>query len=677
MIVKTAEGRLHAAKHPTTHEDVWLGAQEALAAIARSLGTDLVGLLGRTTAFIWGTTAATNAILEEKTARTALFVTQGFPDTLVWREGGKQEPFDFREDYPRPYVPRRLTFEIPERINADGEIVLPIDLDSVRDIIGRIDRLGVQAVAICLLWSIVNPIHEIAVARELKSLLPSVAYSMSHVVNPIIREYRRASSTAIDASLKPLMESHFLAMEVGLRASGFEGELLTLTCLGGAMHVPEIVARPILSVNSGPSTAPVAATAEAAEAVKARSLIVCDMGGTSFDVSLVEDGEIRHSRDSWIGRPFVGHLIGLDAVTLKTIGAGGGSIACVDSGGLLRVGPESAGSFPGPACYRRGGANATFTDAALCLGYIASDRFLGGKMSLDFEVAESVIAQDVAQPLALTVLDAAHAIVAVTAENMVNAIADITINAGVDPRECAIVAGGGAAGLTICVIAAELGCSSVLVPPAAATMSAAGAQAADIVSRFGISHFARAEAFPYAGVNSVLADLDRQMDVFLAGLAASEPIATLKTFSAEARYANQIWELEVTLESPRIEPCDLPQIVEEFHRLHERHFGASDREQLPEFVRWNGRAAAILAKPETTAVAGFRAEPREPREAAAFFPGKGLQPILRYEGQSVGVAQEIRGPALIDEPLTTIVVPPDWSAVSTIRGGYQLNRIAE
>src|SRR5262245_13883274 len=413
VVVVDEEGDLSLSKAPTTPERIFSGISEALAQGAAERGLTLSELLAESELFTYGTTAATNAIITGRTARTAFLTTEGFGDTLVLREGGKLHPFDFRTPYPRPYVPRRLTFEVRERITSEGEILVPIDRGELRKTLTALAEKEPEAVAVSLLWSIVNPAHEEAVAEALEEALPGIPYTLSHRLNPIIREYRRASSAAIDASLKPLMQWHLREMEADLAAAGFTGELVVVTSFGGVLGLEDVAGRPIYSVNSGPATAPVAGKVYAGDS---RNAIVCDMGGTSFDVSVIRDGYIKFTRETWLGGAFTGHMTGLSSVDVKSIGAGGGSIAWIDSGGLLRVGPQSAGAVPGPAAYGLGGTEPTVTDAAVVLGFIDPDYFLGGRIKLDTEQARAAVQTTIAEPLGLEVEQAAHAILAVANE---------------------------------------------------------------------------------------------------------------------------------------------------------------------------------------------------------------------------------------------------------------------
>src|SRR5437870_2695302 len=410
VVVADQHGDLFLGKALTTPERLYDGLEDAVTDSATEIGLDVRALLQSSDLFVYSTTQATNAILEGRTARTALLVTEGFPDILVRREGGRLDPFNFAKENPEPYVPRHLTFEIPERVDSEGLVYTPLDEGRVQQVLGTLRELEVEAIAVSFLWAIVNPVHELAVGKLIEQHLPGIAFTLSHLINPIIREYRRTSSTAIDASLKPLMQHHLRDIEGGLAKSGFGGELVAATSFGGVMHMDDLMRRPIYAVKSGPSLAPIAGKTYAESEAGPGQVIVCDTGGTSFDVSLVRDGRVVFTRETWLGEQFTGHLTGMSSVDARSIGAGGGSIAWIDSGGLLRVGPRSAGAEPGPACYGRGGAEPTVTDANLVLGRLDPDYFLGGAMPLDRDAARHAIAR-LAEPLGIDAVEAAAGIV--------------------------------------------------------------------------------------------------------------------------------------------------------------------------------------------------------------------------------------------------------------------------
>ena len=664
-------GDLWLAKAPTTPDRIFDGVSQALAFGAGERGLSLDELLGEASVFIYGTTAATNAIITGRTARTAFLTTEGFPDTLVLREGGKLNPFDFRQPYPRPYIPKRLTFEIRERIGSEADVVVALDEAQARRVLAGLRELAVEAVAVSLLWSIVNPRHELRLGELLDEELPGIPYTLSHRLNPIIREYRRASSAAIDASLRPLMQRHLNELAADLHAAGFGGELLVVTSFGGVLTLDDVVSRPIYSVNSGPSMAPVAGKLYAGR----QDAIVCDAGGTSFEVSLIRDGYIKFTRETWLGGLWTGHMTGISSVDVKSIGAGGGSIAWIDSGGLLRVGPDSAGAVPGPACYGRGGDQPTVTDAAVVLGYIDPDYFLGGRIRLHADRAREAIRAGVADALGLDVERAAAAILSVVNEHMVTAIRDITINEGVDPRDSIIVAGGGAGGMTIARIAEELGCSRVLVPRTAAALSACGGQFSDVVTEFSVSRRVDTSRFDYEGVNEALALLEQQMDEFFARLAAA-PGQQRKEFFVEARYPYQVWELDVPLRASRLPgEADVAALVEDFHAVHERVFAVKEPGQYVECIYWKGRATVSLPKPAVPRFpVGSPGQPLPHAVRRAAFGSEGAVETPVHLGAALTVGQRLAGPAIVEEPTTTVVVPPGWSLEVTDTADYQLTR---
>lgn len=678
VVLWAGSGDLEIAKSPTVRGRAYAGLAPALAEIGARLGLSAKELLGQTGAFLYGTTRSTNAIVEGKTARTAFFTTAGFPDILLLREGGKPARFkQFR--YGDPFVPRHLTWEIDERMDADGAVHRPLDETSVLKAIDGARAAGCEAVGVCLLWSILNPAHELRVGELITRHWPEAAFTLSHLLNPIVREYRRASSTVIDASLKPLMQEHITALASDLRDAGFEGNLLVATSIGGAWPPAEVAARPIYSVGSGPSMSPIAGISYARQEFELpdeeMDLIVCDTGGTTFDVSVVSNGQVHLSPETWLGGRWIGHITGVKSVDVKSIGAGGGSIVRVDEGGLLRVGPESAGASPGPACYGLGGDRATITDAALVLGYIDPDYFLGGSLELDAAAALDAIRRDVAAPLGVSAEEAAWAAVVVASANIVGAMKEITIAQGLDPRELRMVAGGGAAGLTAALIAADLGCEQILVPKNAAAFSACGCLFSDLVMEFLASAHAETRDLPVGTVNQLLRKLAGEAEEFLHGLEQAGLRTSRIEPSVEARYPRQVWEISVPLPGIPLCESDVAKLEATFHSEHERLFAVSEPGQYLECISWKVRATGVM---ETPTLVGH--EPVAAGEAVreydlrdAFFGGHGAVAAKRFRGPSLPPGASIEGPAVILEPTTTIVVYPGTTASVTKYGNYVLD----
>jgi N-methylhydantoinase A len=679
VVVCDEEGLLHLAKAPTDVERAFESIGEALGELAPELGVTVSELLRRTDVFTYGTTRATNAIVEGRTARTAFFTTEGFPDILLLREGGKLDPFR-QIPYPPPYVPRYLTFEICERIDSEGDVFIPLDEQTVLQAIDEARALRAEAVAVCLIWSTVNPAHELRIGALLEERWPGMSYTLSHRLNPVLREYRRASSTAIDASLKPLMQEYLATLESDLRAAGLRGNVFVATSFGGAWRPEEMVERPIYSVGSGPSMAPVAAVTYAAAELpeEAGELVVCDTGGTTFDVGLVSSGEITSTAETWIGGRWVGHITGIRAVDVKSIGAGGGSIVWLDPGGLLRVGPRSAGADPGPACYGHGGTEPTVTDAAVCLGWIDPRFFLGGRLTLDAEAARDAVERAVALPLAMSVQEAAYASLAIATENIVGAIREITIAQGIDPREMTLVAGGGASGLNIVPIARELGCRRVLLPSTASALSACGALYSDIISEFSRSRYAETRTLDRVAVNDALAEVEASADEFLARLGHLPLTETKKEFMVEARYRAQVWELDVPVPARLAGDDDVRALEEAFHATHERIFAVREPGQYLECLLWKVRATAVPEKPPLRPRRLPHGAALEPEDFVdAYFPETGLHEVPRYDGGALPPGSRVNGPAIIREPTTTVVVYPGSAATVTQLGNYMLEVTGE
>lgn len=673
-VVADASGILALGKALTDPLRNFTGVQAAIADAGQQLGLSLRELLAQTELFIYGTTRATNAIVTGRTARTAMLLTEGFPDILVYRQGGKLHPHQLNVDYPEPYIPRALTFEIPERIDAEGGVVKALDEARVRAVLQSLQAEQVEAVAVCLLWSIANPAHERRVGELVAELLPGVPCTLSHELNPVLREYPRASSTAIDASLKPLMQEQLRLLRENLAESGFAGDVLVSASVGGVMHVEDMIQRPIYLVKSGPAMAPIAGLTYAALEAAGGNVVVVDTGGTTFDVSLVRDGQVSHSRETWLGEIYTGHLLGMGSVDIRSIGAGGGSIAWLDAGGLLRVGPQSAGARPGPACYGAGGQEPTVTDAAVVLGYLNPAHFLGGKMPLDAAAARAVIAPLAAQ-IGKPLEDTALAILTVANENMIKAIQEITVKEGFNPAESVLVAGGGAAGLNILPIARSLGMQQVLIPRTAGALSACGAHFSDVVREFSASRFASSRDFDYAGVAASLDELKSQLDAFARLLAARGLTQSTRQFAVEARYAGQIWELEVPLRGETLAtPAELAALMGDFHTEHERVFAVRDPDNPIECIHWRARLTALLPRGAHATDDRARAAALVPRGTRRSWFGDlraSAVDAAIYYGEDLIAGDTITGPAIIEEPTTTLVIYPGAAVEVTHHGHYR------
>jgi N-methylhydantoinase A len=668
LVLEGDDKRFRLYKTPTVPHDPVAGVLDVLEIAALDFRLSSSALLAGGELFIHGTTWATNAVLTGGTARTAFLTTEGHPDILLFREGGRTEPFDNTVPFPEPYVPRSLTFEVPERITSDGRIVKPLDESQLTEVVRRLRGKRVESVAVCLIWSIVNPVHELRVGEILAEALPNVPFTLSHQLNPALREYRRASSTCIDASLKPVMNAYLHSLESRLRRAGFHGRLLTVTSQGCVVDVADLAKAPIHAIKSGPSLAPVAGRHYAKAAAGFDTAIVADSGGTSYDVSLVRHGRIPYARDTWLGQPLRGHITGFPSIDVRSIGSGGGSIAWVDSGGMLHVGPTSAGSVPGPACYRRGGSQPTVTDAALVLGYLDPDYFLGGTIKLDLEAATAAVDRLVGRSLGLEVQGAALAILDLVSEQMAHAIEDVTINQGIDPASAVLIGGGGAAGLNAVAIARRLACPVVIIPPMGAALSATGAVMADLSTEYGATCFTTSDRFNFEAVNSTLATLEDLCRRFAEGPGLGLLQQQIE-FSVEARYPHQVWEVTVPLRGNSFAgPDDLQQLVEDLHATHKDLFAVSDPHSPVEFVSWRARIECRLPREDASRLVAAGSGRSRSTFRSAYFRGAGTvdTPIRDLDAMTPG--EMLAGPAVIESHFTTVVIDPGAVVERTVDG---------
>lgn len=675
VVIVDAAGTIHIGKALTTYQRAFEGIEQAIAQVARTLGLTPRELLADTSHFAYGTTRSTNAIVEGKTARTAFFTTKGFPDTLLLREGGRLGGAFSPREFTPPYVPRYLTFEIDERIDSDGSVFAELSEESVLEAIAQCRRHGVEAVGVSLLWSTVNPVHELRVGELLAEHLPEVPRTLGHQLNPIVREYRRASSTVIDASLKPLMQAFLGELEADLTAAGFTGSLLISTSFGGSWPTARMTERPIYSVGSGPSMAPIAALNAGRTTLgdPSPNVLVADTGGTTFDVGLISDGTIHYSADTWLGAKWTGHITGTKSVDVRSIGSGGGSIISVDPAGLVKVGPESAGADPGPAAYGRGGTRPTVTDAALVLGYFDPAGFIGGELRLDVEAARSAL-QPIADRIGASVEQAARGALIIATQNVVSAVREMTVSQGIDPRDLALVAGGGASGVNVIQIARELSIRSVVLPRTAGALSAAGALNADLISDFTVSAFSSSRDFDVEGVAAALRNLDAQAEEFIAEVAGLNPAAIRRTYSVDARYPGQVWELETPVPEGGIRSGeDVEALRQEFHRQHQRVFQVHDPAQQIEMLVWKLRVTAEIEKPVSPAPAPAAGSPEPVRRRDVLFASADSPDTPVYAGELLAPGAVVSGPAIILEPTTTLVVDPGATVTVAANGDYVID----
>ena len=639
-------------KAPSTPPAFERGFMDALALAARAFDSDLKDFLSQTQRIVHGTTVATNALVEGRTGTVGLICSAGHPDVLTLREAPRKRAFDWRLDYPRPFVPRSRTFEVRGRIDARGNEIAPLVEEDVHAALKHFKRCPVDAIAVGLLWSVVEPAHERRVGDIVAELWPEVPVTLSHALNPMPREYRRTIATAIDASLHAVVPAYLGRLEGAVREAGFGGTLLVANGQGGMMTVGDIAARPIHAVMSGPTLAPIAALALSDEP----DIVVIDMGGTTFDVSAIRARALIRTTEA----PIVDDLLGLPKIDVRSVGAGGGSIAWVDSGGLLRVGPVSAGADPGPAAYGRGGVRPTVTDANLVLGLLDPDYFLGGRLPLDAQAAHRAVGT-VADALGLAEAEAAYAIHVTSNENMIAAIEDITVNEGIDPRESFLVAGGGATACHIGEMAQALGIERFMVPGVAAGLSAFGGLVTDIRGEEAATLHTSNRNFALDAINRTLAALYERARRFLERAGVPEAERRYE-YAFQARYKYQSWEIEAPFEPAdgALGTDDVPALSDAFHAMHERIHTIREDDGEVEFTTWTVRA--IGTGSGTTTAAGQAAvhpSGRLPeRGTRSVFLGeeRAFRALPVYDGNVPPAGAEVAGPALIDSDTTTILL---------------------
>ena len=659
LVAVDGTGRLHHAKAPSTPQDQSLGVLDGLSRLAEAMGLDRATLLARTERIVHGTTVATNALLERKGARVGLLTTEGHRDVLEMREGLKDDRYDLRQPPPEPLVPRRLRLGVRERIRADGRVEVPLDPASLEAAIARLREEKVESVAVCYLHAWRDPRHERATRAALERLLPGIPVSLSSEVLPQIKEFERLSTTVVNAYVQPALARYLGRLEERLRAAGYGGPVLVMTSHGGVATIEEIVRLAAGAVLSGPAGG-IAAAQQAARMLALPDLVPFDMGGTSTDIALVRGGRASIAAD----RRLAGQRIALSSLDIVSIGAGGGSIARVDEGGILQVGPESAGADPGPACYGRGGVQATVTDADLLLGYLDAERFAGGRMRLDRDAAERAVGR-IARALHADLATAAAGIQRVIDTKMAEGVRLVSVRRGVDPRGFALLAFGGAAGLHVSAVARQLGMSRIVVPRLASVLSAYGMLASDLRVELARSHVAEAHALDASELRTLFAELEREGRARLSAAGFDGPVRVHRV--ADMRYGEQIFEVAVDLDPlPWEAPDLLERIAAAFHRRHEELYTYA----LPD-------RAPVLVNVRVALVGELAAPPEEPaRPAGAPVPPRGRRSIFLdswreapvFDLETLAPGQTIDGPALVEAATTTVLLRPGDRARVTAEG---------
>jgi len=664
IVALDGEGRLALAKVPSTPKDLLDGIGAAVGKVLALAGAPP----GDVERFIHGTTVATNAVLEQKGAVTAVLTTEGFEDVLEMGRQKRSRMYDLEMDPETPsfLAPGRRRVGIRERLDARGAVLVPLDEGQVRAAVQTLRAQGVQAIAVCYLFSFVNPAHERRTRELCAEIAPEISVSLSSEVDPTFREYERLCVTAFDAYLGPVVKRYLAGLADTLRGLGIRAVPLIMRSRGGIVSAALAARQPVTLFLSGPAGGVIGAGC-AAERSGVRDFVSLDMGGTSNDVAVVRSGAPLLASEGSIGP----YPVRTPMVDVNTIGAGGGSIAWIDAAGGLRVGPRSAGAEPGPACYGRGGDAATVTDASVVLGYLNPERFAGGALTLDVGAAERAVGA-IGRRLGVDTITAAAGIHRVINARMADQIRLVTIKRGYDPRQFSLVVLGGAGPVHGAALAAEMGMAEVLVPEAPGVLAAFGLLAAAIEHHHARTLQARTDVADLSAVNRCLAELDTagRARMHEEGVAAADVHVA---YTADMRYVGQAYELEVPIAAP-VAAERVPDIVAALHAVHERVYGYARTQQTVEFVNFRAVHTYRLPRPvvRPSAQAHGRLDDARVGERRAYFDGFVSAAI--YERARLPLGARLAGPAIVEQMDTTTVIPPGVTAVVDDAGNLRLRR---
>ncbi|WMS42226.1 hydantoinase/oxoprolinase family protein [Acuticoccus sp. MNP-M23] len=647
QILNEATGSIASYKTPTTPDDPSVGLVTGIFGAAERFGFTPADIR----LLVHGTTIATNAVLQRRLARGVLLTTAGFEDVLEIGRHGRRDIYGLKPHAEPPLIPRDRRLGLPERMRADGTAETALTEDAIAAIMPQLDALGAEAVAVCLLHAYVNPAHEEAVAAMIAARRPDLPVSISSAISPEIREYERCSTTVLNALLMPIVGGYMDRLSARLKEADIGARLLLVQSNGGVCTAELAKTQPARLLLSGPSGGALA-TLRTARAIGRDNVIGVDMGGTSYDVCVVADDRLTSITQGEIDSL----PVRLPMVEIRTIGSGGGSIARVDEAGRLRVGPQSAGSQPGPVAYGRGGTLPTVTDANVVMKRLDPEFFLGGAMALDASGAADAIHREVAAPLSLGTEDAAEGLLTVTEANLAAAARLSLFEKGLDPRDFTLLSFGGAGGLHAARVAEALGIDEIVFPADASTFSAFGILYSDITHDLARSRVMMADEAALPFLTETLADLAAQADSLLDedGVPAEDRRSAV---SVDMRYRGQAFELVVPWDDPAGDGAALERLLASFHELHKQRFSYSDAAAPVELVAVRLSAIGVLKAPPASADAA-PATAGDTRSRSVFTGGAWRDVAIHRREH---VAGAVEGPALIEEEYTTSFIGEGWS----------------
>ncbi len=672
VIANKKTGEVKLFKALSTPSDPTKAIENGLKLIADDLGLPASAIVAGCDLCINGTTVGLNALITHRGGKTGLICTAGHEDSIEIRNGHKEDGFRYDPEYPAAtmLVPRYLRKGVKERVLSDGSVRTAMDEADVRAACELFKKEGVETVAISFVWSVLNPAHERRAAEIVREMLPKAILTVGSELYPQVREYTRTSTAVVNAYLAPVMRRYVAAVDAYFRSLGAKQPVRYFQSNGGLAIGQAMTDRSVYAINSGPASAPQAGLYVSAP-FKKKNVITVDMGGTSFDITLTKDGQTNLNKNI----DFLRYRIGVPMIQVETLGAGGGSIGWIDSLGIIQVGPQSAGSEPGPACYGQGGKEPTTSDANLVLGYLNPDGLLGGKLPLDLGMARDAV-KKVAEPLGISVERAAYGMYTIVNNNMVNGIRRVSVERGYDPRDFVLVGAGGATAAHICALAREMGIDTIILPKLASGLCAFGQIISDVKYNYMATAPLRLDNDKaYARIDSLYGEIEKQGIAHLEKDGFGKKQIDVKR-SLDMRYVGQVHECTVDIGTFPINAKSIDKVKDAFHRRHEELYTYSERHNAVEVVNIESTIYGRIEKPKAPKLksGGTAARALKGHRKAIFeASGKATRTPI-YDGGKLGAGATVAGPAIIEEVTTTIVIEPGWSAKLDAGGSYVITR---
>ena len=673
FVLADRSGQVRLFKALSTPQDPTLAIKTGLAIIAEELGVPADQIIPNCDLCINGTTVGLNALIQHKGAKTGLICTAGHEDSLEIRLGHKEDGYRYDPEYPPAtmLVPRYLRRGISERVLSTGEVRVPLNEGDIRAACEIFRAEGIDTVAISFVWSVLHPGHERRAGEIVREMMPGVILTLGSELYPQVREYTRTSTAVVNAYLAPIMKRYVEAVDSYFRSLGAKQPVRYYQSNGGLAVGQVMTDRSVYAINSGPASAPVAGQYVCAPFGR-KDVITVDMGGTSFDITLTKDGSTNINKNI----DFLRYRIGVPMIQVETLGAGGGSVGWIDEMGLMQMGPQSAGSSPGPACYGQGGTEPTVSDANLVLGYLNPEGLVGGRLPLDAEKAAAAVKTRLADPLNMSVERAAYGMFTIVNANMVNGIRRVTVERGYDPRDFVLVGAGGATAAHITALADAIGIDTIVLPKLASGLCAFGQIISDVKYNYMATSPLRLDApGAPAKIEALFGQIEAQGLKHLRSDGFDQTTSRVKR-SLDMRYVGQVHECTVEIDTFVVDDTSIARIKDAFHRRHEQLYTYAEPHSVVEVVNIESTVYGLVDKPVRMTIAagkGADSAVKSHREAVFRADGTRVQTPI-YDGAKLGAGDRITGPAVIEEVTTTIVIEPGWTASLDQSGSYLITK---